>query len=67
MDTFEELEDSGDLEGYDSTFNKTDFDVAVETPCEECGGKCRYEGRTNYRGSYRAFSVCTVCDHVVEF
>lgn len=67
MDTWEELLDSGDLEGYDSTFNHIDNVVANETPCDECGGNCRYEGRTNYKGSYRAFSVCNACDHVVEF
>lgn len=66
--TWTGLLNSGELEGYAETM-ETDIDreVAETHPCENCGGDCRFEGRTNGRGSYRAFSVCETCDHVVEF
>ncbi len=69
MTTWEELLNAGELEGYDEMMhNDIDFECATETPCEECGGACRYEGRRSSRtGSYRAFSICTLCGRVIEF
>jgi hypothetical protein len=42
-----------------------DSEIA-EGPCEKCGKKREY--RAVYDSdSYRAFSVCRTCDHVIEF
>jgi len=45
-----------------------DREVAEETPCPECGGKCEYKPFVDDSGhSYRAFAVCTVCGEAQEF
>ena len=53
--------------------NATEIDreVAEETPCEDCGGKCVYESKF-YTGDdgqehYRAFAVCLECGKRWEF
>lgn len=66
--TWEDLENSGELEGYEWYSNHIDAEVAAEIPCENCGGQCVYRGRKNFRtGSYRAFSECQNCKRVIEF
>lgn len=68
-DSWEELENSGELEGYDYYWSHDiDYTVCTETPCEKCGGQCRYEGRCDEKNtSRRSFSICQDCGRVVEF
>lgn len=77
MDTLQELIESGELEGYWEGTPPTnpralvdgvsiDREIAEETPCEKCGGKCEFHPYTNGT-SYRAFAVCTQCGNTVEF
>lgn len=66
--TWEQLVNSGELDGYNETMETSiDREYAETTPCEECGGECRFEGLTNGRNSYRCFSVCNTCGRVLEF
>ena len=71
-----------DLSGYENRYParnpnalvdgaSIDREVAEETPCPECGGKCEYKpfvDKDDYRTqSYRAFAVCTECGEAFEF
>ena len=43
-----------------------DMQVAQEIECDACGGECEY--RPLMKGEiYKAFSICTVCGHEMEF
>ena len=44
-----------------------DREVAEETPCEFCGGRCRFAGFRTEWGTWRGFAVCTACQHAQEF
>ena len=69
--TWDELEQLGELEGYDIPhYNAIDADVVASLPCENCCGECRYRGlqrQLTDRISYRAFSECSQCGRVIEF
>jgi hypothetical protein len=68
MNTWQEWQDSGELEGYEATFGTLiDREHAENTPCPKCGGKCSFMALDNYRGSYRCFKVCDACDNSTEF
>ena len=65
--TWDELVNSGELEGYDEPYiNLIDADTAAEFACENCGGQCIGTGRRGAYG-YRCFSVCTKCSRALEF
>jgi hypothetical protein len=68
MITWDELLNSGELEGYEQGFGtQIDFNIATETPCSECGGQNQFFAMNNIRGSYRAFAVCLKCNNAEEF
>jgi len=44
--------------------------VVAETPCDDCGGVCKYRGfaKEKVKGLiHRHFSICKDCSQVVEF
>ena len=43
-----------------------DAEVAFNTPCHQCGGRCYYVPYSK-PGSYRAFAICLDCGHEEEF
>ena len=50
-----------------------DRELAEAERCPECGGGMEYRpfyrpsGKAAVSGSYRAFAVCPVCGHAIEF
>lgn len=65
--TWQEVEESGDLDGYEPHRNSIDAQVVAELKCENCGCEdCIYHGMKK-GDSYRAFSECPVCGDTVEF
>jgi len=76
---YDEWKDQLESEGYTQQWPRMnpnalvdgasiDRDVAEETPCFECGGKCEYKPFVdNSSHSYRALSVCAKCNEAYEF
>lgn len=44
-----------------------DREVAEGSPCDLCGGRCTYAGFRTHHGTWRAYQVCTACQHAEEF
>jgi CRISPR/Cas system-associated protein Cas10 (large subunit of type III CRISPR-Cas system) len=60
-----DLRDELFSQGYKPFVNDIDREVAMQ-PCPVCGARGEYYGFEK-RDSYRAFSVCRACGHVMEF